>query len=106
LSRPEQLDEADVATWLATRPRWRLERGHLWRDVHTSTYPSAIELLAAQVLFAERLNHHPIVTVGYKTLTFELWTHDRDGITQLDLDYAEALDNIIASDFADVVVLT
>ena len=78
----------------------------LWRNVRTTNYPSAVGLLSAQVPIAERLNHHPLVTVGYNKLVFELWTHDRDGLTQLDLDYAEALEKLITDDFAAVVVLT
>lgn len=99
----ELLDDADVLSWMTTRPTWRLEDGHLVRDVRTADYPSAVQLLQAQVPTAEGLSHHPVVTVGYNTLRFELWTHDRDGITQLDLDYAEALDDIIAN-FAGVVL--
>jgi 4a-hydroxytetrahydrobiopterin dehydratase len=106
MSRPERLDEADVNAWLVTRPAWRLDGGHLMRSVRTSNYPSAVEILDAQVFIAQELNHHPVVTVSYNLLVFELWTHDRDGITQLDLDYADALENIIAGQFADVVILT
>lgn len=106
MSRPEPLDAADVATWLDSHPTWRLEEGHLVRDVRTSKYSSAVELVVAQVATAERLNHHPVITVSYNELHFELWTHDRGGITQLDLDYAEALEVIIAGPFSDVVVAT
>jgi pterin-4a-carbinolamine dehydratase len=55
---------------------------------------------------AERLDHHPVVSVGYCQLRFELWTHDRGGVTRLDLDYAEALDEIVATRFAAFVVAT
>jgi 4a-hydroxytetrahydrobiopterin dehydratase len=106
LSRPDRLDEADVFAWLATLPAWRLESGHLLRELRTSNYSSAVELLQAQVPIAERLNHHPVVTVGYNALRFEVWTHDRGAITQLDLDYAQALENLIAEDFAEVVIPT
>jgi pterin-4a-carbinolamine dehydratase len=37
-------------------------------------------------------------------VSFELWTHDRGGLTALDLEYAQTLDELIAADFADVVV--
>jgi len=40
---------------------------------------------------------------GYRRLRFELWTHDRGGLTQLDLEYAEGLDSIIDNDFGEFV---
>jgi pterin-4a-carbinolamine dehydratase len=52
------------------------------------------------------MDHHPDVVVGYCRVRFELWTHDRAGLTQLDLDYADELDEIVSSRFADVVVAT
>jgi pterin-4a-carbinolamine dehydratase len=100
------MDAADVVIWLDSHPTWRLEQGHLFRDVRTSNYPSAVEILSAQVAIAERLNHHPVATVGYNELHVELWTHDSAGITQLDLDYAEALEALIIGPFANVVVVT
>jgi 4a-hydroxytetrahydrobiopterin dehydratase len=106
LSRPELLDDSVVAAWLANRPTWRLESGHLRRHVRTSNYPSAVAILEAQVTTAESLHHHPIVTVGYNTLVFDVWTHDRDGITQLDLDYVDALESMLAGEFADVIATT
>jgi 4a-hydroxytetrahydrobiopterin dehydratase len=75
----------------------------LIRYVRTTDYPSGARLIQAQVALAERLDHHPVVTFSYRRLRFELWTHDRDGLTQLDLDYAEALDSIIENDFAEFV---
>jgi 4a-hydroxytetrahydrobiopterin dehydratase len=56
------------------------------------------------VTLAERLDHHPVVTLGYRKVRFELWTHDQGGLTQLDLDYAEGLEALLADEFADVVI--
>jgi 4a-hydroxytetrahydrobiopterin dehydratase len=58
----------------------------------------------AQVALAERLDHHPDLTLGYRQLRVEVWTHDRAGVTQLDLDYAEGFDAIIADEFAAFVL--
>jgi 4a-hydroxytetrahydrobiopterin dehydratase len=61
-------------------------------------------LIQAQVPLAEGLDHHPLVTLGYRRVRFELWTHDQGGVTQLDLDYAEGLDAIITDGFAELIV--
>jgi 4a-hydroxytetrahydrobiopterin dehydratase len=104
VSRPERLDDESVEAWLTSHPAWRRRDVHLVRDVKTSEYPGAARLVDAQVEIAQRLNHHPLITLGYNAVSFELWTHDRGGITQLDLEYGQALDELIAADFADVVL--
>ena len=106
MTRPDRLDDAAVETWQASHPTWHLLDGHLIREIRTTDYPSAVEIVQAQVATAQRLDHHPLITVGYCRLRFELWTHDRGGLTQLDLDYAEALDETVSSQFAGVVVTT
>lgn len=103
MSRPERLADAVVASWITAHEKWHLVESHLIREVTTTDYPSGARLIQAQVSLAEGLDHHPIVTLGYRQVRFELWTHDRGGLTRLDLDYAEGLEAIIAGEFASVV---
>lgn len=103
MTRPALLDDLVVAEWLASHNAWRLDDGHLVRDIVTVDYPTTARIVEAQVDLAERLDHHPNITVGYRTLMFEMWTHDQDGITQLDLEYCEYLDAIIVDRFAGFV---
>ena len=103
MTRPARLEDRVVEAWTTAHPQWAVEDSHLVRYVKTSDYPSGARLLLAQVALAEGLDHHPDVMFSYRRLRFELWTHDRDGLTQLDLDYAEGLDSIIAKDFGDFV---
>jgi len=100
----ERLGDDQVASWVASHPPWRLHAGHLVREVRTSDYPSAARIVEAQVRLAEGLNHHPVITLGYNVVSFELWTHDRGGLTELDLDYARALDELLAADFAHCLI--
>ena len=95
MTRPARLEPNVVAQWLEVHTLWRLEDGHLVRELATTDYPSSVRILDDQVELAERLDHHPIVTLGYCHLRFELWTHDRGGLTRLDLDYAVGLDVIV-----------
>ncbi len=104
MTRPALLDEKVVEEWLVSHPSWRVIDGHLSRVLHTTDYPSAVRLVQAQVALAERLDHHPVLTVGYREVRFELWTHDRGGLTRLDLAYAEALDELVTSQFSHFVV--
>lgn len=104
MSRPELLDEGVLDEWLERHPTWRREDDRLVRELRTSDYAGAVAIAQAQVPLAEGLDHHPILTVGYRELRVELWTHDRGGLTHLDLDYAQGFDAIVGERFADAVV--
>jgi 4a-hydroxytetrahydrobiopterin dehydratase len=95
VSRPRAASDDEIANFLSAHPAWRVESGHLVRDCSFDAYEAAIELLHTQVALAERLDHHPVVTVGYRTARWELWTHDRDAITSLDFDYAVGLEQLL-----------
>jgi 4a-hydroxytetrahydrobiopterin dehydratase len=103
VTRPERLDESVIETWLEGHGAWRREEGHLVRDLHTKDYPGAVEIAWSQVALAQRLDHHPILTVGYRELRVELWTHDRDGLTELDLEYASGFDELVTKQFIDTI---
>jgi len=104
VSRPSRLESDEVDQWLAAHPSWQLADAHLVREFATRHYGDAVEIVRSQVEIAERLDHHPLLCVGYRSLRVELWTHDRNALTALDLAYAEAFDELVASHFADVVV--
>lgn len=102
MSRPVRLEDMVVEVWLEEHRSWRRDGDHLVRELRTRDYPSAVALLGAQVPLAERLDHHPVATVGYRELRLELWTHDRNGITQLDLDYGDGFEKLLAH-YADLL---
>ena len=101
MSRPARLESDVIESWIGVHPTWRVEGSHLVREIVTTDYPSGAQLIQAQVSLAEGLDHHPVVTLSYRTVRFELWTHDQHGLTQLDLDYAEGLDALVAHEFPD-----
>jgi 4a-hydroxytetrahydrobiopterin dehydratase len=101
VSRPELLGKEVIVEWLRSHGEWRIENDHLVREIVTPDYPKAVQIVDAQVELCEYLDHHPEVTVGYRTLRFEIWTHDRNGVTQLDLDYAEGLEELLSAHTTD-----
>ena len=103
MSRPERLDDDVLASWLTGHPAWTFENDHLVRELRTVDYPSGVAIVAAQVDLAQRLDHHPIATVGYRQVRLVLWTHDRGGITRLDLEYADAFDQLLEARFSSVL---
>ncbi|MGH9020174.1 MAG: 4a-hydroxytetrahydrobiopterin dehydratase [Acidimicrobiales bacterium] len=103
MTRPARLDETAVTEWVGAHPEWSLREGRLVRDLTTRDYPSAVRVVGAQVDLAEGLDHHALITLGHRTVRLELWTHDRGGVTQLDLDYAQAFDDLVAGEYANLL---
>jgi len=88
---------------LREHPEWNLHNDHLVRALRTVNYASSAAIVAAQVSLAEALDHHPVLTLGYRSVRVELWTHDRGGVTSLDVAYAQAFDELVHERFADVL---
>jgi 4a-hydroxytetrahydrobiopterin dehydratase len=93
-----RLDDAEVEAVLATHRAWRREGEHLVRVVALRSYHEGVDLVDAQADVAERLDHHATVTLSYDALRFEVWTHDRGGITARDAEYIDEIDRLIALD--------
>ena len=46
---------------------------------------------------AEHANHHPDMEIGYKGISVKLITHDKNAITDKDIDLANKIENLILS---------
>ena len=46
---------------------------------------------------AEDANHHPDMVVGYKGISVKLLTHDKNAITDKDINLAHKIENLILS---------
>ena len=89
---PREIDAA-----LDRLPGWSHEEGALRRTVRTGGFAPAFALATRVALLAERMNHHPEMTVTWGHLTIALTTHSAGGITSLDLRMAEAISQWIPS---------
>jgi 4a-hydroxytetrahydrobiopterin dehydratase len=96
VSRPDRLDDAAVEQWVSSHPGWRAEDNHLI-GTFAIHYDQSVQVLVATNADVDRMDHHPRVTVEYGQLTVELWTHDRGGVTELDLSLAQIFSDAVAN---------
>jgi 4a-hydroxytetrahydrobiopterin dehydratase len=87
-TRPTLLPDADVASALRSLPGWRHEGHKLLRRYDFGDFSRATACLAGLAVAAAELDHHPAWSGVYGRLELELWTHDRGGVTELDLALA------------------
>lgn len=85
------LDDALVSDALRGLDGWSGDASRITRTI-TVTDPDA--LIEAVNTTANSLDHHPEVERSGNTVTFTLWTHSQDGVTELDIALASRIDDI------------
>ena len=55
-------------------------------------FTEAFSWMGRIAFIAEKINHHPNWTNVFKTVDISLSTHDAGGLTELDLDFANAVE--------------
>ncbi len=94
MTRPPLLNDAELASWLTSVSGWSVEDRHLVGRFAIG-YARGTRVIATILSTVERLDHHPTITLDYTTLRVELWTHDRGGVTSLDLTLAAAITDAV-----------
>ncbi|HUR49033.1 MAG TPA: 4a-hydroxytetrahydrobiopterin dehydratase [Acidimicrobiales bacterium] len=70
---------------------WERQGDEIVRTFDCGTFPKALEFVTALGERAEAANHHPDIDIRWKNVTLRLSTHDAGGLTQKDLDLAQAI---------------
>jgi len=80
----------------ATRemPDWSVAEGRLRRKFQFDNFAGALEFVNKVAELAEAADHHPDITFGWGYADLELMTHDRGGITDVDIALAEQIDRL------------
>ena len=90
----------DVAETLKDLPAWRAHDGDrpaITRTLTFADFNAAFGFMARAALVAEKLDHHPEWSNVYNRLEVTLTTHSAGGLTQLDIELAQAMDRIAAA---------
>jgi 4a-hydroxytetrahydrobiopterin dehydratase len=62
-----------------------------------SSFMDAIEFVNEIARIAERLDHHPIININWKTVKLSLKSFDVDAITERDISLAKEIEKVIKS---------
>jgi 4a-hydroxytetrahydrobiopterin dehydratase len=93
MARPAKLDDGAVTAWLGLHAGWeRAGEGAIARRFTFPDFAAALGFVVRVGCLAEKKDHHPDVELGWGRARVLWSTHDAGGLTQLDLDSAEACD--------------
>jgi len=90
----EKLSDAELSAALAELPGWKIEKGKLHREYKFADFIHAFGFMSTSALAIEKMNHHPEWFNVYKNVEVTLSTHDAGGLTDLDIELAEAMDKL------------
>ena len=95
MTRPPRLSAAEVAAALAGLPSWSGDENGIARSIRATSFTAAVERLLDIAVEAEEMDHHPDVDLRYRTLHLMLVSHSAGGVTELDLELARRIDELV-----------
>jgi 4a-hydroxytetrahydrobiopterin dehydratase len=81
---------------------WGLDSGQpcIVKSWQFDTFNTAVQFFDQVADLAELHDHHPECLSVYTRMQIRLWTHDAGGLTAKDVALAQAIDQLVAKDFA------
>jgi 4a-hydroxytetrahydrobiopterin dehydratase len=94
----DKLDAAKLEEALATLAGWSLceDRASIAKTFEFRNFSEAFAFMTRSALAAEKMDHHPDWSNVYKTVNVTLSTHDRGGVTELDIELARRMNKYAA----------
>ena len=74
---------------------WELKDEKLVKLFQFPSFIRAIDFVNEIAIIAERLDHHPIITINWKTVKLCLKSFDVDAITRRDISLAKEIEKLI-----------
>jgi len=75
---------------------WEVKDGRVVKAFQFSSFMNAIGFVNEIAKVAERLDHHPIITINWKTVKLSLKSFDVDAITRRDIALAKEIEKLIS----------
>lgn len=91
----QRLTDDEVAAGVAGLVGWHAVDGKLRREFVFADFVGAISFIDRTAVWAETWNHHPEWSNVYNRVTVELWTHDVGGISHLDFQLAQKMNELV-----------
>jgi 4a-hydroxytetrahydrobiopterin dehydratase len=94
-SMSDLLEADDLSSALKKCPEWEYEKKAITRTVEFEEFADAIDFVNDLAEIAEEAQHHPDITIRHTKVSLKLTTHDAGGVTNLDIELAQRVDNLV-----------
>lgn len=82
------LGAAEIEQALLNLDGWRADSGHLKRRFEFANFAESLAFVNQVGELAEAADHHPDITFGWGYAELAITTHDRGGVTDVDVALA------------------
>lgn len=93
---PEPLSDSAALEQLSPATGWTAADGVLHCEARFEDFSEAFAFMVRVAFVADRLDHHPDWSNSYNTVTIDVTTHSKGGLTTLDVELAGAIDALVA----------
>ncbi len=93
----KRLDETQLEENLKVVIGWAIKDEKLTKTYEFKSYLQGLVFATALGYRAEKMDHHPDITVSYRKVTVAVNTHDVGGISHLDFELAREADGLFAA---------
>lgn len=87
-----KLKKQEIDASLAKLQGWELVEDSIRKDYKLKDFSEAMGFVVKIALEAERVQHHPDMTIQYNRVRIVLTTYSEEGLTAKDFDLAEKID--------------
>lgn len=91
----------DIETQIQQLQGWELKEGKIVKSFRFTSFMNGIEFVNDIAKIAERQNHHPIITVIWKTVRVSSISFDVGHLTERDVRLAKAIDELYRKKFEE-----
>ncbi len=92
----EALTEKIILEKIQDFQDWTYNENAIHTSLEFNDFKDAFSVMTRIAFEAEKLNHHPDWTNVYNTLQISLTTHDANGVTQKDFNFAKIIDELVS----------
>lgn len=97
MARPPLLTDDEISAWVVQHPGWERDGLFLKRELTFANFRAAFAFMTHMAMVAEKADHHPEWSNVYNRVEIAITTHDVGGLTEYDTQFADAVDNALAS---------
>lgn len=92
-----RMSDEEIESYCSVHPEWQFIDNQLVREATADSFLAGIDWVTQVARIAEDLDHHPDIDIRWRTVRFMLSTHSKGGVTQLDFELADRINEVVAA---------
>jgi len=92
-----KLKQQEIESRLSKLSGWRYSNESIMKDFKLKDFQEAMAFVVKIALAAEKVEHHPDMTIEYNRVKIILTTHSEEGVTDKDFNLAEKIEKFIGA---------